>query len=34
MMILNELDFTCGLSDEELTVRFKDSIRIDNEIKI
>ena len=29
----NELDFTCGVSDEELTERFKASIRIDNEIK-
>ena len=29
----NELDFTCGVSDEELTERFKAAIRIDNEIK-
>ena len=29
----NELDYTCGVSDEELTERFKASIRIDNEIK-
>ena len=29
----NELDFTCGISDEELTERFKAAIRIDNEIK-
>lgn len=29
----NELDYTCGLSDEELTRRFKESIRIDNEIR-
>ena len=29
----NELDSTCGLSDEELTERFKASIRIDNEIR-
>ena len=28
MTILNELDFTCGLSDEELTVRFRESIRM------
>ena len=28
----NELDSTCGLSDEELTERFKESIRIDQEI--
>ncbi len=25
----NELDFTCGISDEELTERFKASIEID-----
>lgn len=30
---LNELDSTCGISDAELTERFKESIRIDNEIK-
>jgi hypothetical protein len=30
---MNELDSTCGISDEELTERFKESIRIDNEIK-
>jgi hypothetical protein len=29
----NELDSTCGISDEELTERFKEAIRIDNEIK-
>ena len=29
MTVLNELDSTCGLSDEELTNRFKESIRID-----
>ena len=29
----NELDSTCGISDEELTERFKESIRIDNEIR-
>lgn len=29
----NELDFTCGVSDDELTERFKASVRIDNEIK-
>ena len=33
IMELNELDSTCGLSDEELTERFKASIRIDNEIR-
>ena len=32
-MDTNELDYTCGLSDEELTERFKASIRIDNEIR-
>ena len=31
--ILNELDSTCGLFDEELTVRFRESIRIDNEVR-
>ena len=29
----NELDSTCGISDEELTERFKESIRIDDEIR-
>lgn len=29
----NELDSTFGVSDSELTERFKESIRIDNEIK-
>ena len=33
MVIVNELDSTCGISDEELTERFKESIRIDNEIR-
>ena len=33
MTILNELDSICGLSDEELTVRFRESIRIDNEVR-
>lgn len=33
MRITNELDSTCGISDEELTLRFKESIRIDNEIR-
>lgn len=28
----NELDSTCGVSDEELTKRFNESIRIENEI--
>ncbi len=31
MAIINELDSTCGISDEELTLRFKEAIRIDNE---
>ena len=29
----NELDYMCGISDDELTQRFKESIRIDNEIR-
>ena len=29
----NELDYACGISDEELTRLFKESIRIDNEIR-
>lgn len=29
----NELDLMCGISDEELTERFKEAIRIDNERK-
>ncbi|MBQ7264655.1 MAG: hypothetical protein IJS61_01000 [Firmicutes bacterium] len=33
MMDKNELDYTCGLSDDELTERFKASIKIDNEIR-
>jgi len=33
MTVLNELDSTNGISDEELTLRFKESIRIDNEIR-
>ena len=33
MTILNELDSTCGISDEELTQRFKEAIRIDKEIR-
>ncbi len=32
-MELNELDSTCGISDEELTLRFKEAVRIENEIK-
>ena len=33
MRIANELDSTCGISDAELTQRFKDAIRVDNEIR-
>lgn len=33
MIITNELDSTCGISDEELTELFKESIRIDDEIR-
>ena len=29
----NELDSMCGISDEELTERFKKAIQIDNEKK-
>lgn len=34
MVKANELDSMCGISDEELTRRFEEAIRIDNEIKI
>ncbi len=30
MIVANELDSTCGISDDELTERFKEAIRIDN----
>ncbi|MBE5936097.1 MAG: hypothetical protein E7262_10025 [Lachnospiraceae bacterium] len=30
---MNELDSMCGISDEELTKRFKEAVRIENEIK-
>ncbi|MBO4395513.1 MAG: hypothetical protein J5819_04120 [Eubacterium sp.] len=33
MTILNDLDTTCGMTDDEMTERFKEAIRIDNEIK-
>lgn len=33
MTIVNELDSMNGVSDEELTIRFKESIRIDDEIR-
>ena len=29
----NELDSTCGVSDDELTRRFIEAVRIENEIK-
>ena len=29
----NQLDYMCGISDDELTRRFKESIRIDDEIR-
>jgi hypothetical protein len=29
----NELDSTCGVSDDELTRRFVEAVRISNEIK-
>ncbi len=32
-MEANDLDRTCGLTDDEMTERFKQSIRIDNEIR-
>ncbi len=33
MNVINELDSTCGISDDELTNLFKESIRIDDEIR-
>ena len=33
MVSINELDSMCGISDDELTERFKEAIRIENEIK-
>ena len=33
MLEMNEFDSMCGISDDELTERFKEAIRIDNEIK-
>ena len=30
---INELDSTCGVSDDELTDRFFEAVRIENEIK-
>jgi len=33
MLEMNELDSMCGISDDELIERFKEAIRIDNEIK-
>lgn len=29
----NQLDYTCGVSDEEMTRRFEESIRIDEEVR-
>ena len=29
----NQLDYTCGISDEEMTRRFKEAIRIDEEMR-
>ena len=33
MSEMNELDSTCGITDDELTERFEEAIRIENEIK-
>lgn len=33
MAEVNELDSMCGITDDELTERFKEAIRIENEIK-
>ena len=33
MSEMNELDSNCGSTDDELTERFKEAIRIENEIK-
>ena len=33
MTILNDLDTTYGLTDDELTERFIEAVRIENEIK-
>lgn len=30
---LNDLDYTCGISDDEMTKRFREAVRIGNEIK-
>ncbi len=29
----NELDSTCGISDQEMTYRFQQGVKIENEIK-
>ena len=29
----NQLDFTCGISDDEMTRRFREAIRIDEEMR-
>lgn len=31
MTVMNELDSTCGITDDQLTFLFKESIRLDNE---
>lgn len=33
MDVTNELDSTCGISDDELTERFKAAVHINDEIK-
>lgn len=33
IMDKNELDYTCGISDDELTKRFREAVRIDEEIR-
>ena len=33
MTVANDLDHTCGISDEKLTELFKESIRIDDEVR-
>ena len=30
---MNELDFMCGISDDELTHRFIEAVRLENEAK-
>jgi hypothetical protein len=33
MTLMNELDSMCGITDEEMTRRFVEAVRIENEIK-